>query len=165
MRMRSPINSVKHYVVNTNADTASAAIRNMAIAATVVNTALPVNTVDVQEGSIIKAIYLEYWCNGRGAAASTQFSAAFYKQQGGTNAMAVADLLNPMAYDNKKNIIYFTQGVLAQTGSQSVPLIRQWFKIPKGKQRMGVGDIWKLAMTATGETIANCGFATYKEYR
>ncbi len=165
-RTLSPINAVKHYVPATNSLTTSGSVRNQTVALAVPNTALPVNAGDVKEGSVIKAIFLEYWCGGAGATgADTQFSLAFYKQQGGTNAMVAADLLNPGAYDNKKNIIFFSQGVIMGSDTQAVPLLRQWFKIPKGKQRMGLGDIWKVGMTPTGESINNCGFATYKEYQ
>ncbi len=88
------------------------------------------------EGAVIKAVYIEFWLKGLGASdAITQFNMAIYKNPGGTNDLVAADLLNMMAYDNKKNIFYATQGVIGGVGGgQSVSPIRQWIKIPKGKQ-------------------------------
>ncbi len=119
---------------------------------------------EVSEGCVIKAIFLEYWLNGQGVANTTQFDLIAYKMPGvGTNP-TVTDMLNLQSWDNKKNILYTTHGVLAEKGSQSVPVIRQWIAIPKGKQRFGLNDKFQVAMAATGETIQLCGIAIYKEY-
>ncbi len=69
-------------------------------------------------------------------------------------------------FDNKKNILYTTQGLAPNDGvGQPVAVIRQWFKIPKSKQRFGLGDKIRLAIASRGDgVITYCGFATYKEY-
>ncbi len=163
-RMLAPINSVKHYIQHPEADVTAGTVSNMTVAAAISTTANKVNTSDVEEGSIIKAIFIELWLNGREAANTAQFTVCFYKQQGGTNAMSATDLAAIQSYDNKKNIIFTSQGLLGEDVAQSVPILRQWFKIPKGKQRMGAGDIWKLALLPTNGVVGRCGFNTYKEY-
>ncbi len=113
----------------------------------------------------MKAIFLEYWLKGTGASdADTQFNFVFFKNPGGSNDMSVADSLNLMAYDNKKNIFFSSQGVIGGVGGgQSIPVVRQWFKIPKGKQRMGLNDELTVFVGSTGEALQLCGQAIYKE--
>ncbi len=165
--MLAPIVTVKHYGQYANTAVASGAATVRAIVTAVVNTALPVQTTDVKEGSIIKAVYLEVWAKGTGAAdADTQMNFAVYKNPGGQNTMTYTDTLNMMAYDNKKNIFFVSQGVIGGVGGgQSVPIIRQWIKIPKGKQRFGVKDSLQFIIGTTGEAMQICGLAVYKEYQ
>ncbi len=58
-----------------------------------------------------------------------------------------------------------TQGVFGDKFTNSVALVRQWFKIPKGKQRFGLGDQLFVTAQSTGQDFQLCGFATYKEYK
>ncbi len=163
--MRPTIVTVKHYVQPTNATVSPAAVSTNTIAAAIANTALPVATSDVKEGSIITALYIEMWLKGNGASdADTQFTAAIYKDPGGSFIMNSTDMATMMGYDNKKNIIYATQGVIGgASGGQSVPIVRQWFKIPKGKQRMALKDAWRISVTTIETSLQKCGLFTYKE--
>ncbi len=165
-RMLAPINTVKHYVQQSIATLTSGSTVLKTIVIAVANTALPVATPDVKEGAIIKAVYIEVWLKGLGAAdAATQFLFSIYKNPGGTDNITNTDHLNMMAYSNKKNVLFHSQGVIGGVGGgQSVPVIRTWVSIPKGKQRFGLGDRLQLAITAVGESISHCGFQTYKEY-
>ncbi len=165
--MKAVIKSVKHYVQHSNSAIASGAAINLTIIKAVVNTALPVAVSDVLEGSIIKAVYIETWIKGTGASdADTQFNMAIYKNPGGSNNMVYSDTLNMMAYDNKKNILFATQGVIGGVGGgQSMSPLRQWIKIPKGKQRFGVGDKLQVIISTTGEGMQHCGLNVYKEYQ
>ncbi len=164
-RMVAPINSIKHYVQNTNAAVASgAAVLHSAVVA-IANTALPTATNHVREGALVKAIFTEVWIKGTGASdADTQFNFAVYKDPGGTNPMDYTDTLNMMAYTNKKNILFTSQGVIGGVGGgQAVPVIREWVKIPKGKQRFGLGDKFQIITSFTGTTGQVCGEFVYKE--
>lgn len=165
--MRAPINSVKHYVQQTNTAIASGAALSVIVVAAVANTALPAATKDVKEGSIVKAVYLEFWLKGTGASdADTQFNFVVFKNPGGANDMSVSDSLNLMAYDNKKNIFFASQGVIGGVGGgQSVPVIRQWLKIPRGKQRFGLKDELTVFIGTTGEAMQACGLVVFKEYQ
>ncbi len=79
--------------------------------------------------------------------------------------MTLAQSQNLGAYPNKKNILYTTQGILADAndGGPTIPLIRGWIKIPKGKQRMGLDDRIVVNITAVG-ALRLCGISTFKEY-
>ncbi len=69
------------------------------------------------------------------------------------------------AYDNKKNVLYHTQGLTNDADADAIPFIRQWFKIPKGKQRFGLDDTLLLAVHSQALDHVICGFMTYKEYK
>ncbi len=166
-RMLAPIISVKHYVQAGNSQINSGSGVVFPIANAVVNTALPVNTNDVKEGSILKAFFLEIWLKGEGASdADTQFTFAIYKNPGGSNTMTFADTSALMAYDNKKNILFVSRGVIGGVGGgQSVPIVRQWIKVPKGKQRMGLLDRFEFIIASVGSNLQMCGVSVYKEYQ
>ncbi len=162
-----PIVSIKHYHHQANTQVASGGILRIDPVAAIANTSLPTVTNEVMEGAIIKAVYVEMWVKGEGASdADTQFNLAIYKNPGGTNNMLIADIINLMAYDNKKNVLFASQGVIGGIGGgQAVPVIRQWVKIPNGKQRFGLKDKFTVALASTGQTMQVCGLMVYKEYR
>ncbi len=163
-RMVAPINTVKHYINTENAVTAAAARRGINIADAVVAPATA-STDQVKEGSIIKAIFLEYWFKSNAdAGQDTKFQFALEKVPAGQAGLTFTQMNNLQAYDNKKNILFFSQGVVGDLTTQAIPMVRQWFKIPKGKQRMGLGDRLLVAISTTGFGCNNCGFSTYKEY-
>ncbi len=166
-RMLAPIISIKHYVAFTNATVSSGSVANTDLVTAIPNTAAPAATDEVTEGSIVKSVFIELWLNGLGASgATTQFTVILVKLPGGQNAPTVTDMLNLMAYDNKKNILFTSQGNLAGVGDgQSIPVMREWYKIPKGKQRFGLGDTLRLAVLPTGLDLKRCGISTYKEYK
>ncbi len=164
--MVAPINTVKHYVHLGNAAIANGAILDYVIANAVVAPATG-NAFDVREGSVIKAVHIEVWCMGAGATGEdTQFTAILYKNPSGATPITFAQSSNLGAYPNKKNILYTTQGVVGTfiDGTNPIPIIRQWFAIPKGKQRMGSDDSIRVAIASTGTILQRCGLSTYKEY-
>ncbi len=164
--MVAPINTIKHYVHRANVTVASGAVRNEILAESVVAPATA-NAFSVKEGSIIKAIYIEVWILQNGATGTaSQFDVAVEKLPGNTPVMTYAQTLNMGAYPNKKNIFFSSQGVLAAAidGAQSMPIIRTWVLIPKGKQRFGLDDRLVVNVSTTGEAINYCGLSTYKEY-
>ncbi len=162
--MLAPINSVKHYVQIENAPIAAAAIRSIAI---VDATAAPATatTKDVKEGSLVKAIFFELWVHSEATSGNVaKFQLAIEKVPTGAAGLTFTEMNNLQAYDNKKNILFFSQGVLGDLTTQAMPVVRQWFAIPKGKQRMGLGDRILINITATTSALDSCGFTTYKEY-
>ncbi len=164
-KMIPPVVTTKHYVDQTNVALASGAIAVVSLIDGVARSTERTSTNMVDEGAVIKAIYIEWWLNGSGASgATTQFDFIVYKLPGvGTNPTA-ADLLNKQAWDNKKNILFTSHGNLGGVGNSSIPIIRQWLMIPKGKQRFGLNDRLQIALTTTGEAFQHCGFSTYKEF-
>ncbi len=163
--MLAPINSVKHYVQRSNAPFASGAINNNVIVDAV--TGVAANTFDVKEGAVVKAIFFQYWLLNDGATGTdTQVTFVVEKVPSGQTAITAAQLSNLQAYDNKKNILYTWQGVFGAgvDGSPAVQIANGWQMIPKGKQRMGLGDRVVASFVSTGQSCRICGFTTYKEY-
>ncbi len=162
--MLAPINSVKHYIQLENTTIASGARRSQEL---IDATAAPAtaSVEDVKEGAIVKAIYIEMWVKSNATAGTdTKFQLILEKVLSNSTPATFAQMNNLQAYGNKKNVFYFTQGVIGDLTTSSIPMVRQWFLIPKGKQRFGLEDRLVIAISATGAEVNQCGFATYKEY-
>ncbi len=165
-RLQAPINSVKHYVHTTGQTVATATLASFDLVRAVVAPATA-NAFNVEEGSIVKAVYIELWIAGFGATTEVStFTLIVEKEPGNGTAMVIGQALNLGAYPNKKNILYTTQGTLGAVvdGAQAVPIIRNFVLIPKGKQRMGLDDSIRIHIAAVNP-LRICGIATYKEYR
>ncbi len=161
--VRPQVHSRKHYVQQSLTTVAGAAILDFGFAVAV-EQGSTTGVFDVVEGNSIKAIFVEMWVRSPEASPGTVLM-TLYKRGAGATAMTVTEQAALGDYDNKKNVMYHTQGLTNDTDADAIPFIRQWFKIPKGKQRMGLGDKWSLSIFSQG-TIDNviCGFVTYKEY-
>ncbi len=103
------------------------------------------------------------WVRANDAVAGS-FVAVLYKTSGDTTAPTAADMAALHDWDNKKNILFTAQGLTNDKLSDAVPFMRQWYKVPKSKQRFGLGDDLKLTIFAQALDINVCGFMTYKEY-
>ncbi len=166
--MVAPINSIKHYVAETNAVITNGTIRNEVLVDAVTVASAGSNSFDVEEGAIVKAIHLDFWVISEAATGiTTQWNSILEKVPSNQDGATAAQLLNLGAYPNKKNILYSFQGNLSAgiDGIQALPHARGWFLIPKGKQRFGLGDRLMLSMVSTGQSCSICGMATYKEYK
>ncbi len=159
--MRAPVVAQKHYVqvslqtVLVGANTVLAIIQG--VAQQNVNAA-----TEVTEGSVVKAVYVEMWARTGDTAAGSVLMSLFKAQEDGTMTFAEQIALNN--YNNKKNVLYHTQGNSNSQSSVATPFIRGWFKIPKGKQRFGLGDKLSLSVAAQALDQIICGFMTYKSY-
>ncbi len=164
--MRAPINSVKHYVQFSNATLATGASITQVLVNAVVAPATA-STASVKEGSIIKAVFIEKWLVGDSGVDGTpsQFVLTVEKKRDAEPDMTAAQSNTLAAYPNKKNILYTTMGIItnSKNGGPTAPVLRSWIKIPKGKQRFGLGDELVVNIAAI-VTIRHCGFSTYKEY-
>jgi len=161
--MRPPIHSVKHYhqitlsTSTTGTETASIFLDAVSVPST--------SGLDkVKEGAVVKAVFVELWVIG--SVSDQFFTITLMKLPSAVPLATFADMTALGTYDNKKNILYVTQGLASNDGiAMPVPVMRQWFKIPKGKQRMGLGDRMAINVASRGSaTITYCGFVTYKEY-
>ncbi len=155
--------SIKHYVQHSITDTASGAVRVIKLVDAVVEGAARGATNIVWEGSHVETIYVEHWLVNANATNETQFVVALILLPSGAVAPTAADMVNLSAYTNKKNVLYVSQGVLGFSGSQAVPVMREWHLIPSGKTRMGQADEIILVIAPVGASISNCGISTYKE--
>ncbi len=122
------------------------------------------NANDVRAGSVIKAVYLEYWITSDSSTVFGTFNITVEKKGQGATAMSFGQSVNLMAYPNKKNILYTTQGIIGKDVNNAVPILKQWIAIPKGKQRFGNDDELVVNFSAITQTQNVCGIAIYKEY-
>ncbi len=159
--MRPITNSIKHFVHTPAAGIASGASTGTSIIVTVAKGAARATTANVEEGAIIKAVYIEWWVKADNP--NFTVNSAVIKLPSGTAGPTFAELQNLSAYINKKNIFEFHQG-LAPSGDQTLAMFRHWIKIPKGKQRFGLGDSLKVFTSFTGSAGDICGVFIYKEY-
>ncbi len=164
-RMLAPITTLKHYVQFSSGTDVSGAITLLTAVNSVVAPAAA-TTADVKQGSVVKAVYFELWVQGLTTGNHSQFTMTIEKLPTSAVAQTFTNSQNLSAYVNKKNILYTTQGIVGNLidGSPAVPIIRNWVKIPKGKQRMGLGDRVVLNISAVGDSLRRCGMSTYKEY-
>ncbi len=165
--MVAPIHSVKHYVHRTNTVISSGNLAALVLVDAVAVSAAGANAFDVVEGSLVKAIHLDHWIiNNAATGINTQFQAILEKVPTGAPGVTAGEIVNLGSYDNKKNVLHSFQGNLSAgiDGANATPYMQGWFKIPKGKQRMGLGDRIILSMLTTGQSCESCGLVVYKEY-
>ena len=160
--VRPMVHSVKHYVQYSIQTIVAGAVADLTIANAVSIDA--VNTVsEVAEGNSIKAIYVEIW----GRAGSTTPSSGqmiIYKKQSDSSNPTNTEMAALGDWDNKRNILYTTMGLFNDQDADAIMLHKGWVKIPKGKQRMGLGDALKISIFVPTIDLQICGFTTYKEY-
>ncbi len=161
--MRPIIHSTKHYVQTSLSTVTTGTVLSINLVVGV-----PVsdkdNVIEVEEGASVKAIFVELWVIG--SSSNQFFTITLAKYPSNASVPTVADMAALGDWDNKKNILYTTQGLASNDGiAAPIPLIRQWFKIPKGKQRFGLNDRIRLMVASRGDaSLIVCGMATYKEY-
>ncbi len=164
--MRAPIHSRKHYFQVSQSQVVQSAILNSTIAVSIEGAASQPQSVS--EGAIIKAVWVEMWLQNDSASVIGSFTAGFYKAEGGANTISAGDAAALHDYNNKKNIFYATQGLAPASDSNMQLLYKGWIKIPKSKQRMGLGDSLVFFVrnnNATAIDLQVCGIFTYKEYQ
>ncbi len=120
---------------------------------------------DVRVGAVVKAIFCELWMLGSSAQAVFQvLTVEKISSQGPDPTSTQMSALN--SYPNKKNILYTSQGLVGDNNSNPIPVMRQWVKIPRGKQRFGLGDRLVFTVAARGEAnndLEICGQFIFKE--
>ncbi len=161
--MKAPIHSNKHYVQTSLTNIVSGA--KLDIVLVDAQALQNVNQVfEVIEGAIVKAIYIELWILGDTANASQITCLA--KHVAGAAPFTTTNLAALGNSSNKKNILFASQGLASNDGiANPINIMRGWYKIPRSKQRFGLGDTLELQIFAQGAAgLDICGFATYKEY-
>ncbi len=161
--VRPMVHSNKHYVQQSIATITGSAKLDIVIVDSVNATAA--NLVnEVAEGSTIKAVFIEMWIRA-GETTAGSVIVNLMKYPGGLGVLGTAFLAAMGTSANKKNCLYFTQGLVNDQDADAIPFLRGWFKIPKSKQRFGLGDRLVLQIFAQGAIDLHiCGFETYKEY-
>ncbi len=161
--MKPPIHSSKHHVQFPITQVVTGTINNVVLAQGVESSTANLAT-EVSEGSLIKAIFIELWLQNEGTLSEqiTTLEKSPLFSAGCTFAQQAA----LFSYSNKKNILFTSQGLTPNDGvSGPINILRQWIKIPKGKQRFGLGDQLNLNISnVSSNDLVRCGFALYKEY-
>lgn len=124
--------------------------------------AAPSASNEVREGCTISAVFVEMWVTSDDSAqGSTVVSLEKRPSLSPQMTYAQSQALN--SYSNKRNVFFTSQGLTPPNVQSGIPFIRQWFKIPKGKQRMGLGDLITLNISGITNGANYCGFFTFKE--
>ncbi len=163
--MRPVIKSKKHYLQISQSTVSQAAVVNTDIVQAVEATSSAPDKCE--EGALLKACYVEYWVSQDSSSVVGSYTVILYKNPGGNANALAADLAALHDYDNKKNILFTAQGLLTPNDGGQVPVLRGWYKIPKGKQRFGLKDKLTVCIrnnNATAIDINFCGLAVFKEY-
>ncbi len=122
--------------------------------------------VDVKRGSVIKAIWLEFWASPTAETAvgtTTALDLYIFKNPG-------ANLTPPspatQGTSNEKKFIFKTWKGLLGARTQGFPAYswKGWIKVPKRYQRMGTDDTWSLEFLFTGVAGVLCHQEIYKWY-
>ncbi len=161
--VRPMVHSTKHYVQFSRGTVATVARVNLDIAIAVETTSA--NAVDeVGEGTSLKAVYIELWLLDSGNDGSDVTIVA--KLENGALGPSFGQMNGLGTWVNKKNVLFTHQGLTPNDGiAQPFNILRSWIKIPRSKQRFGLGD--RLVLTIANNSAQDlffCGFATYKEY-
>ncbi len=158
--MRPPINSEKH-IRQIPTNEAIAGVNTILALCEAVDT--PSVAQHVRVGAVVKAVYIEIWLSADSAQLGS-VTATVEKLVGGNAGASFTDMATLQDYPNKKNILFTTQGLTPDNNGNPVPFIRMWIKIPKGKQRFGLGDNLVLNLSSNNEGLDHCGLAIFKEY-
>ncbi len=163
--MRAPIHSKKHIVQISQATVAQGIANNELI----VDAIEGQSTVPgaVQEGAVVKAVYIEFWLGQASATIVGSYTLIVYKNPGSGHGVTAGEMAALHDYTNKKNIFFSSQALSPPTDGGLIPVIKGWVKIPKGKQRFGLADRLSIGIrnnTASAIDINYCGIAIFKEY-
>ncbi len=161
--MKAPIHSSKHYVQMSRFTVATVARVNQDLV--IASKIQDINAVDeVVEGALVKAVYVELWLLNSSNDGSDIVTLT--KTTAGSIGPSFTECNALGTYDEKKNILFTHQGLSSNNGvGNPIPIMRGWYKIPKSKQRFGLGDRLVLTIANNGpSTLEACGFALYKEY-
>ncbi len=159
--MRPIVHSEKHIIQRTLETTTAGLVKTEELAVAVDTPAAGNNQVAV--GAVIKAILVEMWVRGQDTSPGS-FVAAIIKLPNGLGVPSAADMANLNDYSNKNNIFYMTQGLLDIGNGDARMVTPPIIKIPKGKQRMSLGDKWIWINFAQALDNNQCGKFIYKEY-
>ncbi len=161
--MRPVIHSTKHYVQTSLSTVTASTITNVELV-DAVQVVDKNSSSEVEEGAVVKAVYVEMWIRTQDTAPGS-FVYIICKRPGGVNVPSTAEMAALGTWDNKKNVFYTTQGLANDQDADAIPAFKGWIKIPKSKQRFGLGDHLSFHIFAQGALdLTICGFATYKEY-
>ncbi len=119
---------------------------------------------EVVEGSTVKAVFVELWLQNQGNLGESIVTVS--KDTNFLTGPSFAEHASLFTYTNKKNVFFTHQGLTSNDGvSGPTKVLGGWIKIPKSKQRMGLGDTIQLNISnVSAGDLNRCGMTVYKEY-
>jgi len=160
--VRPTINSEKHLVQITRTEIAEFGSEHTVIV-DVKGTIDGQEPTEVLTGTVIKAVYVEWWLLGSGQQPATA-TCILTKIPAGQANPTNGELGALHTYQNKKNIFVTQQGLIGDANTNPSPFYRGWIAIPKGKQRFGLGDRLVLSTRSITDAISVCGLMIFKSY-
>jgi len=157
------VHSIKHYVQLPFSQIGTGTRETLAIVTAVDRDSANLSS-EVVEGSSVKAVYFEMWLQNEGNLGS--FIATITKDMESASGPTFSEMAALHTYTNKKNVLWTSEGLTSNDAiSGPVNIIRGWVKIPKTKQRFGLGDRINMNISnVSANDLNRCGFTTYKEY-
>ncbi len=163
--MRPIIHSKKHISQLSQFTIAQSAVDSQVLV--IAQEAVSTTPSAIEVGAIVKAVFIELWLGNASTSVVGSYTTILHKNPGGNAVATAANLAALHDFDNKKNILFTSQALVPPTDGGQVMVMRGWYKIPKGKQRFGLGDRLDLVTrnnNATAVDINGCGLAVFKEY-
>lgn len=161
--VRPMVHSTKH-IVQTSITTDTLGTVNTTSLVNAVAVGAKTVPAEIEEGNSVKAIFIEYWIKSSSTNGLASGQWCVFKRVGDSTDPSTTDMAALDDWDNKKNILKMGMGLYNDSGADATPIIREWIKIPKSKQRMGLGDKIRISFFNPAVSTNRCGFATYKEY-
>ncbi len=159
--MKSPINSNKHTTQLTLSTVTVGTVVSTPLI--VAQQAVGTGAEEVRVGAVVKAIYIELWLRGQDTSAGS-FVCVLCKCSASSLGPTAGEMANLMDYNEKNNILFTSQGLVNHSMDSAIPVYRGWLKIPKGKQRFGLGESFRIVVLAQALDVNQCGLSVYKEY-
>ncbi len=154
-----PVNSIKN--IFEFVETVGTSTQSNILAKAVSN---PVNTVtnDVQNGSTIKAIWLEFDVCGLAGSGAVQRTNIYLVKNPGAN-LALPGAFAVGSSNEKKFVIKMWHFMTMRNQDGNPPFhVAEWVKIPRRYIRMGTDDTWNLVWESDTLTGHFTGSAIYK---
>ncbi len=163
--MRPIVHSKKHISQLSQFTIAQSAVDSQVLI--IAQEAVSTTPSAIEVGAVIKAVWVELWLGNASATVVGSYTTILQKNPGGNAVATAANLTALHDFDNKKNILFTSQALVPPTDGGQVQVMKGWYKIPKGKQRFGLGDRLDLVTrnnNSTSVDINGCGLAIFKEY-
>ncbi len=159
--MKATINSLKHYVPIplSTATSGARVLTPLAVAIEVPGT----DAQNVRIGAVVKAIYIELWVRA-GSTSPGNYIIVFGKGSAGSGGPTFGEMANMHDFNEKSDVLFISQALTNDQDADAIPVMRGWYKIPKGKQRMAIGQQWYVGVSAPAIDVIFCGQVVYKEY-
>ncbi len=180
MSFKRPINAIKNIVDQQGvliADTAPSGQLLKTIVTGVDNPAVDAATNEVQAGSTVTSIYLSLFFGTKGNASAVNpevvdwyiiYDVAGRMSEGGTfgNGAAVLPIASSAGESvNRNQILHMEKGIVGDAADGSKMVFAGVIRIPRGKQRIGIGTkIHIVAQKQEGDKFF-CLKAIYKYYQ